>query len=389
MSNTVSDRALRAAMAARIPAMIVGQPGIGKTARINAIAEEMGYELITIIGSQMDPTDVAGLPKAEIVGHDDEGEPIWGTVNLAPSWQARIIQKKKVILFLDEFSNSSAAVRASMLNILQKREFPNGIVMPPETIIVGAMNPTESAADGWQLDMPTTNRMMFLAWESDRAEWSEGMLKAWGKEVSAEEMTWRRFIVRFLDDNPTYLHKENGELGTAEAHGIADSDPSKLEVAKYAWASRRSWDNLATVLGVTPNETIVEDTIIKGLVGNASAIAFREWLEKNKTISPQEVLDDPEAVDWSAITVNEANLLFRAITDMADHTNWESIAKLFDAVSDAKQEALIAGYVRGMLEKIMASVSDKAPEVKTEVRDRLMMSLRKYADSMKSASAQK
>ena len=139
--------AIKAAMESRMPTMIGGAPGTAKTATIRSIAEEMGYELLTVIGSQMDPTDIVGLPQGQEVGKAENGEPIYATVNLSPWWQARILLKKKVILFLDEFSNTSGAVRASMLTLLQNREFPNGQVMPDETIVIGAMNPADQAAD--------------------------------------------------------------------------------------------------------------------------------------------------------------------------------------------------------------------------------------------------
>lgn len=170
-ANSITMVSLRATVEARKPCMLVGAPGVGKTATIRAMAESMGYELITLLGSQMDPTDITGLPKGEVIAQDEEGKDIWGTVYLSPWWQVKILQKKKVMLFLDEFSNTSSAVRASMLTMLQNREFPNGTVMPDETIVLGAMNPTEQASDGWELDKPTTNRITFLVWRSLNEDW--------------------------------------------------------------------------------------------------------------------------------------------------------------------------------------------------------------------------
>lgn len=353
--DSITMQAVKACAEARQPVMVVGEPGVGKTASFRKMAKSMGYQLITLIGSQMDPTDVTGLPKGEIVAQDDQGNDIWGTVYLAPWWQVLIIQKKKVMLLLDEWSNTSSSVRASLLTMLENREFPNGTFMPPETIIVGAMNPTELAADGWELDKPTTNRITFLVWKSPRADWTKGMLKAWGEDVSDEEMYWRRRIVGFINDNPTYLQKMNGQDdGTPEAHGVNMNDPSEAEVLRYAWASRRSWSNLAHILaGVGRRNIELQDEIGSGTVGRAACIAFREWMLKNDVINPVSVLNDPKSVNWAEIQVSEANIIFRAVVEMVDSKNWRQALLLLTAIADDDRQALIGAYISDILKKII------------------------------------
>lgn len=58
----------------RLTPMLVGEPGTGKTATIKSLFRERGYTVITLIGSQMDRTDLAGIPvKSEaVVEHSDE-----------------------------------------------------------------------------------------------------------------------------------------------------------------------------------------------------------------------------------------------------------------------------------------------------------------------------
>lgn len=356
-SNAITLQALRAAVQARVPTMIVGAPGVGKTATIRAMAKSMGYHLITLLGSQMDPTDITGLPKGEVIDHDEEGNELWGTVYLSPWWQVQIIQKKKVILFLDEFSNTSSAVRASMLTLLQNREFPNGTSMPDDTIVIGAMNPTEQAADGWELDKPTTNRLLFLVWKSPRDEWYEGMLNAWGQPVSDDELYWRKRIVAFLKDNPSYLHKENNEMeGTPEAHGVNINDPSEAEVLRYAWSSRRSWDNLSRILAfVEKKDAMLQDEISSGIVGRASAISFREWILENETVDPASVLRNPKSVDWATVEVSDANIIFRAVVELIDAKTWRQTLKLLDAVAEADAQALVASYITEIIKRVMTS----------------------------------
>jgi len=356
-SNAITLQALRAAIEARVPTMLVGAPGVGKTATIRSMVKSMDYHLITLLGSQMDPTDITGLPKGEIIANDEEGNPLWGTVYLAPWWQVQIIRRKKVVLFLDEFSNTSSAVRASMLTLLQNREFPNGEKMPDETIVIGAMNPTDQAADGWELDKPTTNRLLFLVWKSPRDDWYSGMLNAWGEEVSEDETYWRRRIVSFLKDNPSFLHKENNEMeGTPEAHGVNVNDPSEAEVLRYAWSSRRSWDNLSRILAfVDRKDAALQDEIASGLVGRSSTVEFRDWILQNEIIDPAAVLRDPKMVDWANVDVSEANIIFRAVVELINVKTWRQTLTLLDVIADANAEALVTSYMTEIVQKIMAA----------------------------------
>ncbi len=356
-SNAITLQALAAAIQARVPTMLVGAPGVGKTATIRSMVKSMDYHLITLLGSQMDPTDITGLPKGEIIGKDDEGNDLWGTVYLSPWWQVEIMRRKKVVLFLDEFSNTSSAVRASMLTLLQNREFPNGQSMPAETIVIGAMNPTEQAADGWELDKPTTNRLLFLVWKSPRDDWYEGMLNAFGETVSEDETYWRHRIVSFLRDNPSYVHKENNEMeGTPEAHGVNVNDPSEAEVLRYAWSSRRSWDNLSRILAfVDKKNAALQDEISSGIIGRASAIAFREWILENEIIDPAAVLRNPKSVDWATVEVSEANIIFRAVVELINEKTWRQTLKLLDAVAEAGAEALVTSYMTEIVKRVMGA----------------------------------
>ena len=347
--------AMEAAVQARVPVMVVGAPGTGKTASVRELAKKIGYELITIVGSQMDPTDVTGLPKGEKVLEKEDGTAVWGTSYLAPWWQVRILTRKKVLLFLDEFSNTPSATRASMLTMLQNREFPNGEVMPKETIVIGAMNPAEQAADGYELDLPTTNRLFFIPWSPSAASWYEGMLEAWGEEVSEKELHWRRRVVAFVKDSPTWLHREPNDVETTEVYGVNRSNPSQMEVLRSAWASRRSWDKLAQVLGKAPEDNSIQDLIMQGLVGYAAAGAFRDWIRRNDVIDPRAVLKAPEKFDWITMSLDDSNLVLRAIIEMIDDSNAAKVIKTFEVIADAGRADLGAPFITSLIKKLNSS----------------------------------
>ncbi len=351
-------------MRARMPAVLVGPPGVGKTAKLYELAKRMGYTLITLIGSQLDPTDIVGLPKGELLGKTEDGKDIYGTVNLSPWWQVEILLKKKVILFLDEMSNTSSATRASMLTMLQSREFPNGQKMPADTIVVGAMNPTEQAADGYDLDAPTTNRINFIVWAPSVEEWKAGMLRAWGKKVSPAELAWRRRVVRFIEASPDSLQKlpdSSPSPETPAAYGANAMDPSEMEVFRYAWPSRRSWDNLARVLAFTDDKSpVIQDTLAQGIVGYVQASKFRDWLKRNSKITLTDLMDNPRSVDWRTIGQDESNFLLRGVIDsITDGPSSTKAISVFEEIAKQKMQGLGAGFIRELMSQATKSSLDQ------------------------------
>ena len=351
--------------------MLVGPPGVGKTAKLYELTKRMGYELITLIGSQLDPTDIVGLPKGQLMGHTEDGKEVHGTINLSPWWQVRILLDRKVVLFLDEWSNTSSATRASMLTMLQSREFPNGQKMPAETIVVGAMNPTEQAADGYDLDTPTTNRINFIVWDPSVEEWKEGMLKAWGKKVSQAELTWRSRIVRFIEDSPTSLQKLPGTVQAPEAYGVNPKDASEMEVLRYAWPSRRSWDNLSRVLAQAGDDVVVQDTLAQGIVGYEQATKFRDWLKRNMTIKPSDLMANPKMVQWKNLSQDETTFLLRSILDsIRDDKSYRRVLAIFNEIARQGMQGIAAGF----MQELSALVSKSGPD-----KDNIDQNRKRYA----------
>jgi len=370
LSITVAEKVLLSSMKARMPAVLVGPPGVGKTSKLYEIAKRMGYELITLVGSQLDPTDIVGLPKGEHMGKTADGKDVYGTVNLSPWWQVRILLDEKVILFLDEMSNTSSATRASMLTMLQSREFPNGQKMPAKTIVVGAMNPTEQAADGYDLDAPTTNRINFIVWSPSIEEWKEGMLSAWGKKVSPQETEWRKLIVRFIEDSPASLQKlPTSTVSTPEAYGVNPKDASEMEVLRYAWPSRRSWDNLARVLAHSGADHVVQDTNAQGIVGYEQAIKFRDWLSRNSKISPAQLMANPKSFDWRKSSTDEANFLLRSVLDnIRDGKTSQQALAVFEEIARQGAQGLGAGYIKDLASRVSRSDIDRDTIAKNQLR---------------------
>lgn len=295
---------------AGMPVMLVGDPGVGKTAMINdyAISHGLG-EPWCLIGSTLEPQDMAGLPHAA----NDAATGVEYTEYLIPPWQKAIMGGKTKVLFLDEFSNSPAAIQAAQLKLIGERRFANGDKIPDDVFIVMAMNPESSAVDYTPIAAPMANRICFLSYKPTPQEVYEGLTGGWySDEVQAtwteSEKKWRVRVVEFLKKNSAYILQMNkiadGDLDSsapAWMHPESENSESEREILCSTWPSPRSWDNACHMLGkgsfdkeITP----LQERILAGIVGRPATVYLTDYVHAHAQIDAFALIADPSLQDW-------------------------------------------------------------------------------------------
>ena len=339
---------------ARQPLLIVGAPGIGKTAIINKWSAENGFgDPICLVGSQMEPPDVTGLPHAEqgeVVrataagnaygaqleeavrsGHISEEEAyerveIYFTDYLVPVWQKIVFDGKPHVLFFDEFSNTPRMVQAALLKTIGEKRFANGQKIPDSCFIVAAMNPADSAVDYTPIAPAMVNRMCMVAYRPLSAEVVDGISGGWYTEEeksawSDGEVKWRNRVAEFLRVHPELVLKENRLVNTdydtsaaAYLNPDSESDSSEREVLTSTWASPRSWENAIRMLSHTPyaNEiTPIQERILAGCVGRQATAELIEFIRKHSDVDPFDLIRHPEGQNWNIADASvDANELY-------------------------------------------------------------------------------
>jgi AAA domain (dynein-related subfamily) len=269
--------ALGVAVAARVPVLLWGAPGTGKTSTIRAMAETMGWPCETVIASIREPSDFAGLPV--VVGNGVRFAP--------PGWAQRLAEAGRGLLFLDELSTAPPAVQAALLRVVLERVVGD-LALPENVAVVAAANPPEQAADGWDLSAPLANRLCHLAWEIDARTVADGLAGGWAAPaVPALPDRWeggvglaRGLVAAFLHARPA----------------LACAPPADAASAGRGWPSPRTWDMAARLLAAGDAGQAGEEArsaLVRGCVGEGAGVEFLAWLVEMDLPDPEAVLADP------------------------------------------------------------------------------------------------
>lgn len=328
---------------------IVGAPGVGKSAMITAwTREKFGTPPIILIGSQMSPEDVMGLPSRGT--SEINGEPVVTTDYGMNTWEKQLLTGERKVLFLDEFSNTPRSVAAALLSMLSSRTFSDGHVIPDDVMIIMAMNDEATAADYNELSAPMANRITFVSYKPSEQEVYDGLAGEWftQEEIAAWSQTerdWRNRIVAFLKHangayNLMLNDIGNGVSETEDAAWLLADELSSAEheILVTAWCSPRSWDNVARILANTkwdPNQvTAIQERILNGTVGRHATIQLMEHVRSRAHVDPFEVIKEPSLVNWD---VSQDDTRYNELCEIAASVN-EAVCKCdgFDGRPDPK-----------------------------------------------------
>ena len=278
--------ALGIAVAARVPVLLWGAPGTGKTSVIRDMAAAAGWPCETVIASIREPSDFAGLPIVNGAASAADG----ARVDFAPPrWAVQLANEGRGMVFFDEISTAPPAVQAALLRVVLERTVGD-LTLPDEVSVVAAANPPEQAADGWELSPPLANRFCHLDWLIDARSVAEGFSGGWrtphpptlteGWELRIPVV--RSWIAGFVTVRPM----------------LALAIPEDAAGAGRAWPSPRTWDmaaRLQAAAEATEAGELATSLLIRGCVGAGAGVEFMTWLAEADLPDPEAVLADPDS----------------------------------------------------------------------------------------------
>ncbi|WP_020471917.1 AAA family ATPase [Zavarzinella formosa] len=206
------------ALAAEQSLLLLSPPGIGKSDIVRQAAAEAGLPCRSLLGTQIAPEDVSGIPR--IVGER--------SVFCPP----RILLPEDsgpFCLFLDELPACAPDVQKAFYSLLLERrlgEFP----LPPGTWVVAAGNRAEDRALVRTISSALVNRVFVLEVKVDFKEW---MTWAKSQGVRSDILAFLTFMPSALQRNvprepvpfstPRAWATLSRALDLADRHGITDS----------------------------------------------------------------------------------------------------------------------------------------------------------------------
>ena len=220
------------------PIFLLGSPGIGKTAIMEQIAQELGIALVSYSMTHHTRQSALGLP---FITHKNykgmEFDISEYTMSEIIASIYEVMEGSGIeegILFLDEINCVSETLAPSMLQFLQYKIFGKHKV-PDGWVIVTAGNPPEYNKSVREFDVVTMDRMKLV-------------------EVEADYPTWKEYALKQGIHNAvtTYLDMKKSDFYRVETN-----------VGGKSYVTARGWEDLsATMLlceeeGITVDETLV------------------------------------------------------------------------------------------------------------------------------------
>lgn len=222
------------------PVFLWGPPGIGKSELVVDIAEELNALVIDLRLSQMDPTDLRGIP----FYNKDLGKMDWAPPIDLPD-EALAAQYAFIILFLDEMNSAAPSVQAAAYQLVLNRRIGK-YRLPDNVVLIAAGNRESDRGVTYRMPMPLANRFIHL-------------------EMKVDFVPWQSWAVQHD------IHKDVvGYLSFAK-QDLYDFDAKS---ASRAFATPRSWTFVSEML---TDEDTDQDTImnlVAGTVGEGLAVKF-------------------------------------------------------------------------------------------------------------------
>ena len=223
------------------PVMMWGPPGIGKSQMVAQVAEHQGVSIIDIRLSQMEPSDLRGIP----FRIEDRVE--WAVPSMLPDKKRHGAQG---ILFLDEITSAPPSVSAAAYQLILDRRLGDYRV-PAGWAIFAAGNRQGDRGVTYSMPAPLANRFSHFEVDTHLDDWV-----AWAFKHSIDER-----IIAFVRFRPELLF---------------DFDPA---VNPVAFPSPRSWEYCHRALKKFMDTPDLLLGSLQACVGQAAGIELKAFID--------------------------------------------------------------------------------------------------------------
>jgi len=240
--STILDREFLSAQEGHhTPVMLWGPPGVGKSQIIAQVAARHGVPMIDIRLSQMEPSDLRGIP------FRIEGRVEWAIPSMLPDAKRHGPQG---ILFLDEITSAPPSVSAAAYQLILDRRL-GAYQIPESWAIFAAGNRQGDRGVTYTMPAPLANRFSHFEVEANLDDWV-----VWAYANNIDER-----LIGFLRFRPELLF---------------DFDPAHNPVA---FPSPRSWEFAHRALQKFGDHPELLLPTLQACVGPAAGLELNAFIE--------------------------------------------------------------------------------------------------------------
>ena len=334
------------------PVFLLGAPGIGKTAIMEQIAQELGVGLVSYSMTHHTRQSALGLPfiaKKTYGGAEyDVSEYTMSEIIAAVYDAMEATGRREGILFLDEINCVSETLTPAMLQFLQYKTFGRHRV-PDGWIVVTAGNPPEYNKSVREFDVVTLDRVKRIDVQEDYQVWKE----------YAYQRGLHSAVISYLDIRPDNFYKIE-----AAADGLQ-------------FATARGWEDLSALLTTYEALDLPVDREVVGQYIQLPRIAkdFANYLELYRKYQRVYRVDEIVAGQWEAVRASEfaaapfdekLSVIGLILSRLSEHAH---AAQRMDALTDALYADLTR--VKGALttapvtKALAAIIEDRSKELES------------------------
>jgi MoxR-like ATPase len=221
------------------PVFIWGPPGIGKSALVEQFAVEVGLDCVSLIGSQLAPEDLIGVPRIE----NDR------SIFCPPRMIAR---DDPYVLFVDELNACTFEVQKAFYSLINDRRLGE-YRLPEGSVVVGAGNRAQDQAIVKPMSSALLNRMLHVELKPTARDWLQ-----WAYAQGVHE-----WIISYVETRPDHLWVV----------------PPKVE---ETFTTPRSWHILSDALRAYGTSVTAEEVVMlaDGCLSAAHARSFSAFVKQ-------------------------------------------------------------------------------------------------------------
>ena len=240
------------------PVMLWGPPGVGKSMMVMQVAQSHNVPLIDIRLSQMEPSDLRGIP------FRNEESVEWAVPAMLPNAKRH---GEQGILFLDEITSAPPSVSAAAYQLILDRKLGEYKV-PDGWAIIAAGNRQGDRGVTYSMPAPLANRFSHYEVDINLDDWV-----AWAYANEIDER-----IIAFLRFRPDLLF---------------EFDPAHNPVA---FPSPRSWEFAHRALHKFDDHHELFLGALQACVGKAAGIEVKAFIESLESMPDLDAIINGEDV---------------------------------------------------------------------------------------------